>query len=67
MIVSSDDSKRNDCPLVKVTEIYPCKGRHIRLGKIKMKAGDFLRLTSRLVPLEVSQYSDVLRNQFTNI
>lgn len=39
VIVFSDDSKRSDWPMVKMTEISPSKDRHIRLVKVRMKFG----------------------------
>ncbi|GFY53957.1 hypothetical protein TNIN_317911 [Trichonephila inaurata madagascariensis] len=36
-------------------ELYPSKDGSIRLVKVKMKSGEFLRPVLRLIPLEVTQ------------
>lgn len=65
-IVSSDERKIIDWPLAKVREIYPPSDGHIHLENLKMKAGEFLLPTRRLLTLEIWQDSVVLRNHFSN-
>ncbi|GFY45821.1 hypothetical protein TNIN_480971 [Trichonephila inaurata madagascariensis] len=55
----SDNTKRIEWPLAKVIELYPSKDGSIRLVKVKMKSGEFLRLVLRLIPLEVTQKVDL--------
>ncbi|GFY48806.1 integrase catalytic domain-containing protein [Trichonephila inaurata madagascariensis] len=57
--VSSDNTKRIEWPLAKVMELYPSKDGSIRLVKVKMKSGEFLRPVLRLIPLEVTQKVDL--------
>ncbi|GFY69119.1 integrase catalytic domain-containing protein, partial [Trichonephila inaurata madagascariensis] len=58
VLVSSDNTKRIEWPLAKVME-YPSKDGSIRLVKVKMKSGEFLRPVLRLIPLEVTQKVDL--------
>ncbi|GFY60050.1 DUF5641 domain-containing protein [Trichonephila inaurata madagascariensis] len=57
--VSRDNTKRIEWPLAKVMELYPSKDGSIRLVKVKMKSGEFLRPVLRLIPLEVTQKVDL--------
>ncbi|GFS51650.1 integrase catalytic domain-containing protein [Trichonephila inaurata madagascariensis] len=59
VLVSSDNTKRIEWPLAKVMELYPSKDGSIRLVKVKMKSGEFLRPVLRLIPLEVTQKVDL--------
>ncbi|GFY51333.1 transposon Tf2-9 polyprotein [Trichonephila inaurata madagascariensis] len=47
VLVSSVNTKRIEGPLAKVMELYPSKDGSIRLVKVKMKSGEFLRPVPR--------------------
>ncbi|GFY69768.1 integrase catalytic domain-containing protein [Trichonephila inaurata madagascariensis] len=59
IVVSSDNTKRIEWPLAKVMELYPSKDGSIRLVKVKMKSGKFLRPVLLLIPLKVTQNVDL--------
>lgn len=54
ILVSSENVKELEWPLAKVIELYLSKDGNVRLVKVKMKDGEFLRSVLRLIPPEVT-------------
>ncbi|CAG7837087.1 unnamed protein product [Allacma fusca] len=53
VLVGSDNSKRMDWPLAKVMEILPGKDGHVRVVRVKLATGEYLRPVQRIYPLEI--------------
>lgn len=53
VIVGDDQRKRLDWPLGRILELSPGKDGIVRVARIKMNGGDFIRPVQRLYPLEV--------------
>ncbi|GFQ84442.1 DUF5641 domain-containing protein [Trichonephila clavata] len=62
VFVSSDNLKKIDWPLARVIQLFPSKDGDVRLTKVKMKNGEFLRPIDRLIPLELSVELDAPKN-----
>ncbi|GFR05620.1 hypothetical protein TNCT_679371 [Trichonephila clavata] len=62
VFVSSDNLKKIDWPLARVIQLFPAKDGDVRLTKVKMKNGEFLRPIDRLIPLELSIELDAPKN-----
>ncbi|GFQ67115.1 DUF5641 domain-containing protein [Trichonephila clavata] len=61
VFVSSDNLKKIEWPLARVIQLFPSKDGDVRLTKVKMKNGEFLRPIDRLIPLELSIELDAPR------
>ncbi|GFQ77216.1 DUF1758 domain-containing protein [Trichonephila clavata] len=62
VFVSSDNLKKIDWPLARVIQLFPSKDGDVRLAKVRMKNGEFLRPIDRLIPLELSVELDAPKN-----
>ncbi|GFQ98296.1 integrase catalytic domain-containing protein [Trichonephila clavata] len=62
VFVSSDNYKKIDGPLVRVIQLFTSKDGDVRLTKVKIKNGEFLRPIDRLISLELSVELDAPKN-----
>ncbi|GFR03111.1 hypothetical protein TNCT_654971 [Trichonephila clavata] len=62
VFVSTDNHKKIDWPLARVIQLFPSKDGHVRLTKVKMKNGEYLRPMDQHIPLELSVELDTPKN-----
>ena len=53
VLVGSDNKKRQDWPIARISELIKGSDGNVRLARIKTPTGDFMRPLQRLYPLEV--------------
>jgi hypothetical protein len=61
VIVGRDNTNRRLWPLARVLELIPETDGVVRLARLKMATGEFLRPVQRLYPLEVEDDPEILR------
>ncbi|XP_018395064.1 PREDICTED: uncharacterized protein LOC108773670 [Cyphomyrmex costatus] len=55
VLIGSNNRKRLDWPLARITEVYPGKDNIIRVAKVKTTTGELVRPIQHLYPLEMAE------------